>query len=603
MEYEPKTINQLVAEGLEKNTTGVLASTKKNGEWHTTDTETFVENVRYFALGLYRLGVRKGDRVSLHADNSTEWLICDQAILSLGAVSVPIYTTQPVSQIKYILENAEVKIHIVSDDELFENSKDDINNLACIQSVIKLCNTDKRKEKCFNTILQHGKEENQRQPDLFDEMLSKVQPDDLATLIYTSGTTGLPKGVMLSHNNIASNVLASMERVPFDMENHRGEKMLSYLPLSHIFERMVNYMYLNMGYPIYFIEDIEEIRSDFQEVQPLFFATVPRLLEKIYIGIKGKGQEMSGLRKQMFYWAIHQAENYDIEHQPGGLSALKLKLADKLVFSKVRELFGGKLIGMISGGAALSPEIMRFMNAIGIYCGQGYGQTETSPVIAATDQEHLRVGSSGLTLSNVEVKIARDGEICTKGPNVMLGYYKNREKTEKAFTSDGYLKTGDIGHMDDDGYLFVTDRKKSMFKLSTGKYVAPQPIENSMANSPFIEQSVVVGYKRKFCAALVVPNFSNVKKRLGITFDSENGRTIEHPQLENLLQSEIDKVNRSLPKWEKVKKFVILRKPLTIEDGELTPTLKIKRPVVNKEYQNEIESMYEDEDEVAREME
>ncbi|MGK7370441.1 MAG: AMP-dependent synthetase/ligase, partial [Candidatus Halalkalibacterium sp. M3_1C_030] len=431
-------------------------------------------------------------------------------------------------------------------------------------------------------------------PDLFDELKREISPDDLATLIYTSGTTGDPKGVMLTHNNITSNLLASLERVPFDADVKEGEQMLSYLPLSHVFERLVTYMYLSLGYPIYYIEDIDEIRDDFSYVKPFFIATVPRLLEKIHTGIKVKGQEMSGIKKQLYYWAINRAHDYDPENPPSGPAVIPHKIADKLIYSKIRELFGGRLLGFISGGAALSPDIFKFFNAIGLYCGQGYGLTETSPVISVTDTDHMRVGSSGTPLRNVEVKIAEDGEILTKGPHVMKGYYNNEEKTKEVMTDDGWFKTGDIGKLEDN-YLFITDRKKSVFKLSTGKYVAPQIIENKLTNSGYIDQAMVVGYKRKFCSALIVPDFDNLKKRLKDKGFSVPDNINEDQKVRDRIQKEVDKVNKELSPWETVKKFKLLDKAFTIESGELTPTLKVKRSVVKERYQEEIDSMYEEE--------
>ncbi|MGM0589670.1 MAG: AMP-dependent synthetase/ligase [Bacteroidota bacterium] len=600
MKYSPSTILQLFDEGLPKNTTGVFSATKRQGQWIKTSPDEFLEKVKALAMGFYELGIRKGDRISIHSENSTEWVLVDQATLSLGAVLVPIYTTQPGAQIKYILEDSETKIHVVSNDELFKETHQHMKAIKNVEAVISIHDSSHGSFKQLDEVIKMGRRKLSQDPQLFEEMRSAVEPDDLATLIYTSGTTGLPKGVMLSHNNLASNVQASMERVPFDPDEHRGEKMLSYLPLSHVFERMVDYMYMYMGYPIYYIEEIDDIREDFAEIKPFFFATVPRLLEKIYVGIKGKGQEFSGFRKQMYYWAIHLAEQYDLEEEPSGMLALKYKIADKLIFSKVRDLFGGRLIGMISGGAALSPEIMKFVNALGIYCGQGYGQTETSPVVAVTDPERLRAGSSGPVITDVEVKIAKDGEILVKGPNVMQGYFKQREKTEGAFTSDGYLQTGDIGYIDEEGYLFITDRKKSMFKLSTGKYVAPQPIENQLVNSPFIEQAVVVGFHHKFCSALIVPSFENIEKRLKINVDSDGVEAfIQRDDVMNLIQHEVDQVNRDLPKWEKVKRFSLLKRELSIEEEEITPTLKVKRPVINQKYKEQIDAMYENEDQVA----
>lgn len=597
MEYEPTTIISEIEKGLQKHDKKVLFATKRNGQWIETSKDEFREKVRNLALGLYELGVRQGDRVSLHSENSTEWVMCDQAILSIGAVNVPIYTTQPAEQIKFILENSASKVHIVSTDTLFAKTKQLMKSISNVEAVISIFGSKHKKLKTFDMVLEKGAKKQRENPQLFEQLRSQIQPDDLATLIYTSGTTGDPKGVMLTHNNIGSNLLASLERVPFDDEVREHERMLSYLPLSHVFERLITYMYLSMGYPIYYIEEIENIREDFEYVKPYYFATVPRLLEKIYTGIKVKGQELSGFKKQLYYWAINMAEEYDPENPPKGLASVKRKVADKLVYSKIRALFGGNLLGVVSGGAALSPSLFRFMNGIGLICLQGYGLTETSPVISVNDKNHLRVGSSGQPLSNVEVKIAADGEIWTKGPNVMTGYFNNEEKTSEVMTEGGWFKTGDVGKIED-GYLFITDRKKSVFKLSTGKYIAPQTIENSLAESGYIEQAVVIGYSRKFCSALIIPNYENVKKRLESKGLSPTGDLSENQQVRDLIQDEVDKVNRRLSPWETVKKFVLLKEPFSIESGEITPTLKVKRPVVQERYKDEIESMYADQEKV-----
>ena len=514
MDRSKKTLPEIIYKGLDNHPGGLFTSTKRNGTWHDATVDEFKEKVKKFAMGLYKLGVRRGDKVAIHSENSTEWLICDLAILSIGAANVPIYSTQPGDQIKYILENSDAVAHIVSNDELFSETKPLIKAVTSIKAVISIHGSKHKKLKEFDTVLNLGEELIKEQPDLFESLKEKIEPDDLATLIYTSGTTGMPKGVMLSHDNIASNVTASLKKLPYPVEDFKGKHVLSYLPLSHVFERMIEYMYLSMGSRIYFIESIDQIKDDFIHIKPFFFATVPRLLEKIHTGVKVKGQEMSGIKKSLYYWAIYMTEDYDPEHPPSGLDGLKHKIADKLIYSKIRELFGEELKGMVSGGAALSPEVFRFMNAIGYNCVQGYGLTETSPVITVQMPGEMRVGSSGKPLDNVEVKIADDKEVLTKGPHVMKGYYKNEEKTKEVFTDDGWFKTGDIGKIDDDRFLFITDRKKSMFKLSTGKYVAPQNVENVIANSGFIDQIVVVGYQRKFCSALIIPSYDNVKKRL-----------------------------------------------------------------------------------------
>lgn len=598
MAYDPTTIISEIEKGLAKHDKEVLIATKRNGNWIKTGKNEFQEKVRNLALGLYELGVRRGDKISLHSENSAEWVICDQAILSIGAVNVPIYTTQPSEQIKYILENSESKVHIVSTDELFTDTKPIMKSIENVEAVISIFGSKHKKLKTFDELLEAGAKKHQKDPEFFEKLRSEVSPDDLATLIYTSGTTGAPKGVMLTHNNIGSNILASLERVPFDDTVREHERMLSYLPLSHVFERMMTYLYLRLGYPIYYIEEIDQIRDDFEHVKPYYFATVPRLLEKIHTGVKVKGQELSGLKKRLYYWALELAENYDPENPPTGLAAVKHRIADKMVYSKIRELFGGNLLGIVSGGAALSPNLFRFMNALGIICVQGYGLTETSPVLSVQDEDHMRVGSSGPPLSNVFIKIAEDGEILAKGPNVMEGYYNNPEKTDEVFTDDRWFMTGDVGKLEDD-YLFITDRKKSVFKLSTGKYIAPQIIENRLIESGYIEQAVVIGYQKKFCSALIVPNYENVKRRLEDQGKSLSEDLSNDQSVRELIQEEVDKVNADLSPWETVKKFVLLEEPFTIDSGELTPTQKVKRSVVQERYEDEINSMYEDEKEKA----
>ena len=590
MKYEPATILSLVDQGLEQNETGVAASTKRKGSWTETSIQDFKTKAKHLALGLYAMGVRKGDRVSLHSENSTTWLLCDYAILSIGAINVPIYTTQPGDQIKYILENSETKFHIYSDDELFAPLKPHYSSIKTLDAVITVYGKVSGDVLSLDSIIEKGKEKDEEDPELHQKLKDEVKPDDLASFIYTSGTTGPPKGVMLTHNNIASNIYAALERVPFDHKKERRLKMLSFLPLSHIFERMLGYTYMNMGYPIYFIETLDEIVDDIQHIKPHFFATVPRLLEKVYAKMKSKPNELSGLRKKLFIWAFNLAEKRDIEKSEAGL---KYKLADKLIYSKMRDALGGNLIGMISGGAALSPTLMQFFNGIGFYCGQGYGLTETAPVISVTDRENLRVGSVGKPITGVEVKIAEDGEIITKGPNVMEGYYKMPEATKEVL-QDGWLKTGDIGKIDKDGFLFVTDRKKDLFKLSTGKYVAPQNIENMLANHPYIEQASIVGNAQKFCGALIVPAFEVVGEKIGLD-PSDRKKISESDKARELIQKALDEINPHLAEWEQVKNFKLVTKPFTIDDGELTPTLKMKRRVIQDKYSKQIEEIYEEE--------
>ncbi|MGA1464207.1 MAG: AMP-dependent synthetase/ligase [Balneolaceae bacterium] len=595
MSNDHLTLPELLNAGLHTYPEGIFSSTKRDGVWKETDVATFKEQVRYAALGLWELGVRKGTKVSIHSENSTEWVMLDLAILSMGAVNVPIYTTQHGDQIKYILEDSGCLIHIVSTDQLFKDTKPLMKGIECVKKVISIRGSAHKSLMPLTELLELGQKLDKEQPALFETLQKEVRPDDLATLIYTSGTTGMPKGVMLTHYNIASNVEAALEKLPFPAGAFHGKAILSYLPLSHVFERMIEYMYISMGCRIYYIEHVDEIRDDMAYIKPFFMATVPRLMEKIHTGVKVKGQELSGIQKQLYYWAIYRTEQYDPEHPPAGLEALKHRIADKLIYSKIRALFGGNLAGVVSGGAALPPEIFKFMNAIGVVCVQGYGLTETSPVITVQYPGAMRIGSSGKPIRDVEVKIAENGEICARGPNIMQGYYNKPEQSNEVLTDDGWFKTGDIGRIDEDGFLFITDRIKSMFKLSTGKYVSPQHIEGELSGSGFIEQVVVVGFQKKFCAALVVPAYANIQKKIERDEVKTDGDLTKDPYVHKLIEREIEKANQQLSPWERVKKFVLLREPLTIEAGELTPTLKVKRSVVRERYQKEIDSMYAEE--------
>lgn len=593
MAVDHTTLSRFLFKGLQSYEPSIpFLHTKRGGIWYSVTAGTFLEQARNLALGLYSLGVRKGDRVSIHSENSIEWILCDVATLSMGAVNVPIYTTQPGDQIKFILENSEAMVHIVSNDGLFAETKPLIKGIKSVKAVITMYGSSHGKLRHLDEIKELGRQLHEKQPDLYGQLTDAVGPEDLATLIYTSGTTGQPKGVMLTHGNVTSNVQDAMKRLPFTLKDVYDQPVLSYLPLSHIFERVISYMYITMQARIHYIQVIEEIKEDFLHVKPFFFATVPRLLEKIQTGVKVKGQELSGAKKQLYYWALGLTEAYDPERPPTGFAGVKHAIADKLIFSKIRPLFGGNLRGVVTGGAALPHEIFRFMNAIGLFCGQGYGLTETSPVITVQDPTRMRVGSSGMAIDNVEVRIAEDGEICARGPNIMQGYYRNPEATAEVMDANGWFKTGDIGRLDEDGYLYITDRKKALFKLSTGKYVAPQNVENNIVISGFIDQIVVVGSERKFCAAIIVPAYENVLKRLHQQGYHPQRPYIEDARIRELIQREVDKGNAGLPKWEQVKRFILLEEPLSIASGELTPTLKVKRPVVREKFAARIEEMY-----------
>ncbi len=564
------TVPELVAEGLSKSG-GIACSTKRGGQWIETTAADFKSQMRDFARGLYALGIRKGDRVALHAESSTEWLIMDQAILSLGAVSVPIYTTQPGDQIKYILENAGARVYIVSTETLYAACPPDIKNVESLEHVVGIFGSFA--DRTYEDVLARGRA-------LTDFEQPVVTGNDLATIIYTSGTTGVPKGVMLSHANIGSNLLAIAQRLPFTPP----VKVLSYLPLSHSFERVASLAYLSLACPIYFIEDVLEVKEDIQTVCPVHMTTVPRLLEKVHAGLNQIAATTPGLKGALLQWAIRLAESYDLENGKGGLGH---GLAEKLVYSKIRANFGGNLRAFTSGGAALAPTIQSFFNGIGIICGQGYGLTETSPAITFFTEGHIKPGSVGTAIRDVEVRIANDGEILVRGPNVMQGYFRLPEKTTEVIDENGWLHTGDIGHLDEDGHLYITDRKKQLFKLSTGKYIAPTPIEIGLCSSPLIEQAVVIGPGRKFCGALITVDPVTIQSKVGAVEDIAND-----PEVAARIQKIVDAVNASKPHWEQVKKFCILPTPFTIATGELTPTMKVKRRVVREKYHDQIEALY-----------
>ncbi len=590
--YSPTTLLALVEKGLPLNVTPTTVATKRDGKWIETSRAEFERQIELFAYGLRDLGVRRGDRVALHAENSMEWLAVDQAILSLGAVNVPIYTTQPPDQIQYILENSEAVAYVVSTEKLHHGVADILPRMPTLKAAIGVRGAFAEGMHAWGDVLTRGEAARAKEPDFFRASRAEVKPEDLATLIYTSGTTGTPKGVMLTHWNLASNVLSSLERMPWDIEAERGKKLLSYLPLSHVFERMLGYLYLYIGYPVWFVENFEEMLTDLAFVKPVHFSTVPRLLEKVYAAIHAKADTLHGAKKSILKWGLDLADRYDVERPLGVGERVQYALADALVFKKLRALFGGNLKAITSGGAALSADVMNFINAIGIFCGQGYGLSETSPVIAVYTKEHLRAGTVGKPITGVEVKTAEDGEILVRGPNVMKGYFRLPDATEESFTADGWFRTGDIGHLDDAGFLAITDRKKELMKLSTGKYIAPQPIEQRLAHSRYIEQAVVIGNSRQFCTALIVLNVEAITTHLKDAGEPVPDDVAGSPAVRDLIQREIDAVNAHLPHWEQVKKFALVKKPWSIETGELTPTMKIKRRVINERHADDIQTLY-----------
>lgn len=559
---------------------------KRNGEWVKTSTEEYVNQSIKCALGLIKLGILPKDKVAIISNNRSEWHILDIAISMVGAITVPIYPTISEDDYTYIFNDASVKMCFVSDQELHNkvsSIKSKVPSLDLLYSINGVPNAANWTEVLDNADESLKSELEQRK--------ANVHYKDLATLIYTSGTTGKPKGVMLSHENIISNVLACIPRLPVNAEG----KALSFLPICHVYERMLTYLYQYKGVSIYFAESLDTIGDNLKEVKPEVFTAVPRLLEKVYDKIIAKGSELTGIKRKLFFWAVELGEEYDVNGKSGWYK-FKLKIARKLIFSKWQEALGGNCKAIASGSAALQPRLARVYLAAGIPVMEGYGLTETSPVIAVNCEENdgIRIGTVGRILDNLEVKIAEDGEILVKGPSIMMGYYNLPDKTAEVLI-DGWLHTGDIGEFQENEYLKITDRKKEIFKTSGGKYIAPQVMENKFKESRFIEQIVVIGENRKFPAALIYPDMDFIKswaERKGIDIGTTNESIVEAKAVKDRIQIEVDKYNSHFGNWEKIKQFHLLANELSIESGELTPTLKLKRKVILEKYQEIIERIY-----------
>lgn len=563
---------------------------KVDGVWVKTSTQEYIAKANTISRALLKMGINNGDKIAIiSSTNRTEWNIIDIGVLQTGAQTVPIYPTISEQDYEYILNHSEASYCFVSDKEVLDKVnmiKDKTANLKEVFSfdMIPGC-------KNWNDLLTLGADES-NQSDV-DARKATVKTDDLATIIYTSGTTGRPKGVMLSHKNIVSDVLNSAERIPFEAGNSVA---LSFLPVCHIFERMILYLYQYYGVSIYFGESIEKISDNLKEVKPTVITAVPRLLEKVYDKIYAKGTELTGIKKKLFFWAIDLGLRYEPYGANGAWYEFQLKIARKLIFSKWKEGLGGKLELMVSGSAALQTRLSRIFAAAEIPVMEGYGLTETSPVISVNDLRNkgFRVGTVGKLINEVEVKIAEDGEILCKGPNVMMGYFKDEKLTNEVIVN-GYFHTGDIGEFDKDGFLKITDRKKEMFKTSGGKYIAPQIIENLMKQSRFIEQIMVIGEGQKMPAALIQPNFDFVKEWAAIhKFDigATNAAIVNNDQVIKRIQEEIDQINTKFGHWEQIKRFELTPDVWSIEGGHLTPTLKLKRKIILKNYDNLYQKIY-----------
>ena len=575
---------------LEKNNIPNCLVTKNNGVWIATSTKVYLEKANTISRALLRLGVNKNDKIAIiSSSNRTEWNIMDIGVLQIGAQNVPIYPTISEVDYEYILNHSEATFCFVSDADILEKINLIKNNLKYLKEVYSFDPLTDCKN--WEELLELGKDESNQ--DVVEDRKKNVKPEELATIIYTSGTTGKPKGVMLSHNNIVSNVLDSASRIPFE----EGTSVaLSFLPICHIFERVILYIYQYYSVSIFFAESIEKVSDNIKEVKPTVFTVVPRLLEKVYDKIYAKGSELKGIKKILFFWAVKLGLRYEPYLANGWWYEFQLKIARKLIFSKWREGLGGNLTVMVSGSAALQARLARIFAAAEMPVMEGYGLTETSPVISVSDVRNkgFKIGTVGKIITNVDVKIANDGEILCKGSNVMMGYYKDENLTNEVII-DGYFHTGDIGEIDSEGFLKITDRKKEMFKTSGGKYIAPQLIESAMKQSNFIEQIMVIGDGEKMPAAFIQPNFDFVKewaKRHQLSIGESNHEICNNKEIKNRIQNEIEMINEKFGNWEKIKRFELTPFVWSIAGGELTPTLKLKRKMVMEKYKDLYHKIY-----------
>ncbi|MBP6040985.1 MAG: long-chain fatty acid--CoA ligase [Flavobacterium sp.] len=564
--------------------------TKQDGKWIKTSTEEYIAKANAISRALVEMGVQKNDKIAIiSTNNRTEWNIMDIGVLQTGAQTIPIYPTISEEDYEYILNHSESMYCFVSDEEVLRKVNAIKSNVPTLKEVYSFNTITGCKH--WSELLDLGKNETNQK--LVEERKNAVIPSDLATIIYTSGTTGRPKGVMLSHNNIVSNVINSAPRIPFEKGKSRA---LSFLPVCHIFERVILYLYQYYGVSIYFGESIDKISDNIKEVKPNVMSAVPRLLEKVYDSIIAKGTLLTGIKKKLFFWAIELGLRYEPYGANGAWYEFQLKIARKLIFSKWKEGLGGNLDLMVSGSAALQTRLARIFAAAEIPVMEGYGLTETSPVITVNDTRNFgfRIGTVGKVIDGLTVKIAEDGEILCKGPNVMMGYYKDEKLTSEVMT-DGFFHTGDIGEFDADGFLKITDRKKEMFKTSGGKYIAPQLIENTMKQSRFIEQIMVIGDGQKMPAAFIQPNFEFLKewaKIHKITIGTTNEEIVSNSKVIERIQEEVDKLNEKFGNWEKIKRFELTPDLWSIEGGHLTPTLKLKRKVVMEKYLDLFNKIY-----------
>jgi long-chain acyl-CoA synthetase len=567
-----------------------MVAAKLDGIWIKTSTEDFISQVDSVSRGLLAKGIQKADKVAVMAPNRPEWNICDFGIMQIGATQVPMYPTLAVNDIKFIVRDADIKIVFVSDRAIY----DKINEVKIADgSDVQIYSFDKLDGiPHWLELIEAGK---QNQTIDIEDYRKEIGPDDLLTLIYTSGTTGTPKGVMLTHNNLVSNVLNSYSSYPKGFS-----RAISFLPLSHVFERMVFYMYLYLGISVYYAQNMDTIAADIADVKPHGFTTVPRLLEKVYDRIIEKGTQLTGIKKKLFFWAVNLGLRYEMDGQNGMWYELQLKIANKIIFNKWREALGGQIMAIVSGGAALQPRLARVFWAAQMPVLEGYGLTETSPVITVNglDKGATKFTTVGRPINGVEVKIAEDGEVLCKGPNVMKGYYNRPDLSAEVIDEQGFFHTGDIGEMVDGQYLRITDRKKEIFKTAGGKYVAPQSLENKFKESTFIEQVIVTGENQRFPAALILPSFPTLNKwceKKGIPYTT-NDEMIKDQRVIDKIWSEVQRYNIDFGKWEQVKKMELLCNDWSIDGGELTPKLSLRRKAILEKYKTQVEKLYKNAD-------
>ncbi|HCY41499.1 MAG TPA: long-chain fatty acid--CoA ligase [Prolixibacteraceae bacterium] len=563
---------------------------KDTKDWYVYSTAEYVEKSHQFAMGLMSLGLKKGDKVATVTTNRPEWNFADMGMAMTGIVHVPIYPTIGEEEYSYILEHAEIKALFVGDKKLYEKLSPLVALLPEITHVYSFEKIDG--VHYFDELIQLGESKKVEFASQLEQIKTEVDPEDLATIIYTSGTTGVPKGVMLTHTNLVSNFLEHSKM------HHLGQdhRVISFLPLCHVYERSVNYHFQYKGMGVYYVGNLGQIVSAIKEIKPHMFNSVPRLLERVYDGFVSKGKELKGIKKVIYFWALNLTRHFEYNKKYNFFLKIRIKIADKLIYSKWREALGGNIVYVVSGGAALQPRIARVLGMAGMLNLEGYGLTETSPVIAVNNPATgaMKIGTVGEVLSNVQLKFADDGEILCKGPGVMKGYYKAPDLTAEVIDEDGWFHTGDIGILEDGKYLKITDRKKEMFKLSGGKYIAPQMIENKLKASFFIEQIMVIGAGEKFASALISPNFVYLHEWCSsrkIHFQN-NEELIQNTEVLAQLQKEVVAINKTLGEHEEIKRFRLVSDEWTPQSGELSPTLKLKRNYVAAKYKTIIDEIY-----------